>query len=705
MHGLSDPSIHMGFQPFSKECKKWRVDDSEQHHHHGDNKNNGNVTTTKSRQEGISPQLFYCPSQDDSSSYYRYSIVRNERMMRKARKLTKDAQKRRRISDFYKRYSTFVLESFYQEFPLQDLAFAALDELREHFDDLYHGRKDAKRCSGDETKKTAEASLLLLEQTTIMQKELMWDEITPRIFAVETSKSGKRKYIVCHLGRFMHSYWRLCAPHARHFYELIREGDPCRLYFDLEYNKEANPQLSRDIDANRQLMEQFIQQLILEIKDQFNIDIRLENIIDLDSSTKSKFSRHLIVHMPNGELFRDAMECGVFVKNFVGRLVDEIVTGTMGDEYGALKKYFLVNSTALPLEQPQAEVHELQEQKQDQCQNVPHHCIGVQKTPFVDIGVYTRNRLFRLLGSSKFGKPASAALRIAETNQFSFPQDFGNHKFYKPDTEESHTEVDPCDSTMDERMEVADLLVADDLDKEVFNWEQYAYALEQTFVTPSFSSDNTVILDMSHHQLPVRGDVISKPIGKTNVQDNVNRFKASSCRFTNHIGPSPFPSLEEFVEKSLATRKGICGSVRAWAIDSSFLLSNRHDFMKNGGIIIYQMKNNRWCENIQRCHKSNNIMWNVSLVDMTYWQTCHDPDCRMLGFRGEVKAIPNNIVNDIQKILSEESMQCNQDNEDNDVLVLDKNIYDLNHVTQDEDDEDFGNIIEHELLAHPELFP
>ena len=215
---------------------------------------------------------------------------------------------------------------------------------------------------------------------------------------------------------------------------------------------------------------------------------------------------------------------------------------------------------------------------------------------------------------------------------------------------------------------------------------------------------------MSRHHLQERGSVTNSYVtsnqdgGVMHIRNNSNRSKAS-CRFSNHLGPSPFPSLEQFIEKSLAGRKGICGSIRAWTIDSSFV-SNRHEFMKNGGIIIYQMKNNRWCENIQRCHKSNNIMWNVSLVDMTYWQTCHDPDCRMLGFRGEVKALPISILNDIKKILSGESMLCNQDNEDTAISGLETNtIIDLNHITQDDDDDDFANCIEHELLVHPELFP
>jgi hypothetical protein len=53
----------------------------------------------------------------------------------------------------------------------------------------------------------------------------------PRIFAVEKSTTGKRYYVVAHLGRFMDHYWRVCDPSSRHYYEVIRENTPCRLYF------------------------------------------------------------------------------------------------------------------------------------------------------------------------------------------------------------------------------------------------------------------------------------------------------------------------------------------------------------------------------------------------------------------------------------------------------------------------------------------
>jgi len=115
----------------------------------------------------------------------------------------------------------------------------------------------------------------------------------------------------------------------------------------------------------------------------------------------------LIVHMPNGALFADAPSCGVFVKNFVGRLAEEVATGEMKDKHETLAKYLFVNN----------------ESKSNGNDSI---------TCFVDIGVYTKNRLFRILGSSKYGKQSSAALRIASTNEFPFPMGFCNNSFYEP---------------------------------------------------------------------------------------------------------------------------------------------------------------------------------------------------------------------------------------------------------------------------------
>lgn len=159
------------------------------------------------------------------------------------------------------------------------------------------------------------------------------------------------------------------------------------------------------------MVTELIAELHTEFQTTFSIT-RLDRscVVDLDSSTSVKFSRHLIVHLPNKALFEDTSQVGAFVKRFVGRLADEIGNGAMKDRHPTLAKYLFLNAKP---------------SKKDTSTTASLTC-------FIDLGVYTRNRLFRILGSSKYGKPSAAALRLAEANAFPFPEGFANDKFYVP---------------------------------------------------------------------------------------------------------------------------------------------------------------------------------------------------------------------------------------------------------------------------------
>ncbi|KAL7462060.1 hypothetical protein ACHAXS_002460 [Conticribra weissflogii] len=63
------------------------------------------------------------------------------------------------------------------------------------------------------------------------------------------------------------------------------------------------------------------------------------------------------------------------------------------------------------------------------------------------------------------------------------------------------------------------------------------------------------------------------------------------------------------------------------------------------------MKNNRYCENISRAHKSNNIIWVVHLIDRVCWQNCHDPECRASGFKGLLRDLPQDVNIEIDEFL------------------------------------------------------
>ena len=189
------------------------------------------------------------------------------------------------------------------------------------------------------------------------------------------------------------------------------------------------------------------------------------NIIDLDSSTKSKFSRHFVIHLPNGELFSDAEACGSFVKQFVGRLCTELATNELARKRPVLAQNLFVNKSSaknkpkfVDIEETTSQSHNndstqstnenksesgslTQDSNQDEATSEPKSqselILSSDHTCFIDLGVYTRNRLFRLLGSTKYGKPPSAALRLSKSNKFPFPPEFSNENFFLPDMEKS----------------------------------------------------------------------------------------------------------------------------------------------------------------------------------------------------------------------------------------------------------------------------
>jgi hypothetical protein len=49
----------------------------------------------------------------------------------------------------------------------------------------------------------------------------------------------------------------------------------------------------------------------------------------------------------------------------------------------------------------------------------------------------------------------------------------------------------------------------------------------------------------------------------------------------------------------------------------------------------------RYCENIGREHKSNNVMFVVDLKQRFFYQKCFDPDCR--HFRSNARPVPPHV--------------------------------------------------------------
>lgn len=123
-------------------------------------------------------------------------------------------------------------------------------------------------------------------------------------------------------------------------------------------------------------------------------------------------------------------------------------------------------------------------------------------------------------------------------------------------------------------------------------------------------------------------------------------------RATSLYGASPFPVLEHFILNTLGNRGEVMGRISTWSIGTQQPLPRT---------VCFNMKDYRFCDNIGRAHKSNNIKWNVHLGDRICWQSCHDPDCR--GYRGKPFDLPEEVNVEIDEYFLEYELSLLIENE------------------------------------------
>ncbi|CAH0375091.1 unnamed protein product [Pelagomonas calceolata] len=249
-----------------------------------------------------------------------------------------------------------------------------------------------------------------------------------RLWSEEVGGEGQRRYVYAHLNAFREVYEAMTSE-KRHFYELIREGAPVRPYFDLEFARD-DASINGD-DLTRRwlavfagaLEEAFYAPTALfeshrnaalchglydacpDLDEQLRVELDgvsretalraaeaaseasrnepdaakaavydhvaavarraatepfcaisvKDHVLQLDASTSTKFSRHATFCLPDGAAFVDAAALGSFVRRVLASTNDA----------------FVINGES-----------------------------------FVDASVYSRNRCFRLCGSSKKTKRA-----------------------------------------------------------------------------------------------------------------------------------------------------------------------------------------------------------------------------------------------------------------------------------------------------------
>eukprot|EP00903_Cladosiphon_okamuranus_P013714 g12770.t1 len=480
-----------------------------------------------------------------------------------------------------------------------------------------------------------------------------------------------------------------------HVYEIIREGCPCRMYYDLEFSRSYNDGLDGE-----ELVRTWINVVSGKLHQVFGISVGGANFLDLDSSTPKKFSRHLILHLPGDQLFQDNSHVGRFVNSLAEDLESwrppQPLPQPQADPGSDPS-----SSTVFPTGATSPAETSLKEATVDGSDRPGRSYTiddgdgggngnisggGALERLWVkdgdgrsvlcaDVSVYTRNRCFRLLGSSKFGK--STALRIAATNQRPL-----EHMIWRGKGGVLSRAASP------QPRDVARTLLHDSLVVPAAlrpTGERFLTvgggAGQHRYSRFGRSQTHPASLRGQHHQhgfehFGESSDKGGRPCSCCGLEGHGTGGSCSrqgslegQCRSDNGgwrvtsqgFGVSPFPAIDSFL-RTLICQGGTKGDLRQWNYTAGEVspLPQQRDVGEGGaraGLtaprnesappvavvrkLTHQVANNRWCWNIGRAHKSNHVFLVTDLLKGEVRQHCHDRECRRSGYRSNPVKLPS----------------------------------------------------------------
>ncbi|XP_058905333.1 DNA-directed primase/polymerase protein isoform X6 [Kogia breviceps] len=401
-----------------------------------------------------------------------------------------------------------------------------------------------------------------------------------RVFALEYKVgNGQRIYLVTTYAQLWFYYES--RRNLLHCYEVIPENAVCKLYFDLEFNRLANPGAD-----GKKMVALLIEHVCKALQQFYRVSCSAEDVLNLDSSTNEKFSRHLIFQL-HDVAFKDNIHVGNFVRkilepafHLIASEDDDMTPETMGHEFSHFSETPIKQGISFSKKSTDKDIGEswtTNSKKLDRLgsakQSSPDLSFLIvknnmgEKHLFVDLGVYTRNRNFRLYKSSKIGK--YVPLEVAEDNKF-YPIQLKNIS------------------------------------------KENQYFLSALVSNVRFSDTLRILTcDISQNK--------EKRVEYFNHNSTSEAIEGFQC--------SPYPEIDQFV-LLLVNKNGIKGGIRRW----SYFFPEE--------LLVYDICKYRWCENIGRAHKSNNIMILVDLKNEVWYQKCHDPICKAQNFKSDCFLLP-----------------------------------------------------------------
>eukprot|EP00928_Gymnodinium_smaydae_P036653 TRINITY_DN25596_c0_g2_i1.p1 TRINITY_DN25596_c0_g2~~TRINITY_DN25596_c0_g2_i1.p1 ORF type:complete len:890 (+),score=82.86 TRINITY_DN25596_c0_g2_i1:144-2813(+) len=347
--------------------------------------------------------------------------------------------------------------------------------------------------------------------------------------------------------------------HRQHLYEVIGDGRPCWLYFDLEFNRSANP--SRNVDKVAQdFFLAFDRFCISKLGSPYDPDA----VIDLDCTTPQKFSKHVIVkRLASGQAlaFETNAHAGALVNQFLDFLREE------KDESSCDDRGLFFNDGKGTVDERGSQVS------------------------LVDGCVYSRNRCFRLLFSSKYGK--TEQLRMAGGDTYSM--------------------LPP--------LQLLSSLAS------------FVPAGTKTFDHPLCNLSGT---EGRLSCLKSKSDDTRQNAQTTKQLGGVR----SSCMHVALQTGCPWFELFEYLVSHWDTVRSERENITTQSktrVQSSVLVGN-------GRYLCVTLANNRFCYRKGCSHKSNSIYIVVDVVRSVFYQKCHDvADCGR-DFRSEESALPRGLI-------------------------------------------------------------
>ncbi|XP_066488261.1 DNA-directed primase/polymerase protein isoform X2 [Tiliqua scincoides] len=405
------------------------------------------------------------------------------------------------------------------------------------------------------------------------------------VFAMEKNATDmKRVYLVTTYTELWFYYNKHHGTSLMHSYEVIPEETVCKLYFDLEFYKPTNPRAD-----GKQMVANLMEFVCEKLEEHYGVKCSAEDVLNLDSSTEKKFSCHLIFQLHNAA-FKNNVHIGNFVRTI---LQPAILLIQDKDALVPEKQVISATSQCCKITTEFSKCVENQTVTKDVSQSWQQnsHRIQEKKT-----SQWKENPdLSFLIVNGKQGEKQLFVDLVYTKNR--------NFRLFKSSKASNGTILDIAEDNKFVPKSV----------KNICTEQQYFFS---SLICNIRYSDSLKILFCDNPEKKREKSVCLDGRVSSLCLDPMGGYQCS-----------PYPEIDSFVV-SLVSKDNVQGGIRRW------------NYFSLEQLLVYDISNYRWCWNIGRAHKSNNIMIVVDLKKEIWYQKCHDPVCRAENFKSECFPLP-----------------------------------------------------------------